>query len=449
LPAPEPPVAELSRLVREAQSEQRIPSISAAAIGNGEVVWQEALGVADVDRGVEASTDTQYRIGSITKTFTAVAVMQLRDAGELELDDPLSKHISEAAHGQPTLRRMLSHLSGLQREMPGYVWETLEFPDREGLVSGLADAEQVLRPGARWHYSNLAFALLGEVVARRSGLEYEEYVRGRLLEPLGLERTTFEQAQPAANAYFVEPYADAVRPEQNAIKGAFAAAGSLWSTTGDICRWGTFLVDGAEGVLAKETVEEMRRFQAMADLEEWKLGWGLGLMLLREDDRIFVGHGGAMPGFLAGLAVSPKERSGAVVLVNSGAGVKVEELLRKLAVKAAESYPPEPEPWQAAEGVPPELEPLLGRWWSEGNEVVIRIRDGRLELRDVAAAPSLPPSVFEQDGDDRFRGVSGPEEGELLEVVRDGSGQVTKLYWATYPLTRTPQIFGARSNRSI
>jgi CubicO group peptidase (beta-lactamase class C family) len=442
LRGPEPPVAELSRLVREAQSEQRIPSISVAAVGNGELVWQEALGLADVEGNVEATPDTQYRIGSITKTFTTAAVLQLRDTGELELDDPLSKHVPEAAHGEPTLRRLLTHLSGLQREMPGYVWETLEFPDREGLVSGLAQAEQVLRPGARWHYSNLAFALLGEVVARRSGLEYEDYVRERLLAPLALERTSFEQTQPAATAYFVEPYADAVRAEQSVIKGAFAAAGSLWSTTGDLARWGRFLVEGAEGVLAEETAEEIRRFQSMADLEEWKLGWGLGVALMREEDRIFVGHGGAMPGFLAGVAISPKERSGAVVLVNSGAGVKIEELLRKLAVKAAEAYPPEPEPWQAAEGVPPELEPLLGRWWSEGNEIVIRVRNGRLELRDPNAAPSLPPSVFDPDGDNRFRGISGPEEGELLEVVRGEGGQVTKLYWATYPLTRTPQSFG-------
>jgi CubicO group peptidase (beta-lactamase class C family) len=369
-------------------------------------------------------------------------VMQLRDARELDLDDPLSKHLPEAAHGEPTLRRLLTHLSGLQREMPGYVWETLQFPDREGLVSGLAQAEQVLRPGARWHYSNLAFALLGEVVARRSGLEYEQYVRERLLEPLGLERTTFEQTHPAATAYMVEPYADAVRLEQSVIKGAFAAAGSLWSTTADLCRWGTFLVEGRDGVLARGSVDEMRRFQAMADLEEWKVGWGLGVALLREGDRIFVGHGGAMPGFLAGLAVSPKERSGAAVLVNSGAGVKIDELTRKLAVKAAEAYPPEPEQWRAAESIPPELEPLLGRWWTEGSEIVIRVRNGRLELRDPTAAPSLPPSVFEPAGDGRFRGVSGPEEGELLEVVRDESGQVTKLYWATYPLTRTPQTFG-------
>jgi len=413
LPQPEPPVAELSRLVREAQAGERIPSISAAAVGNGELVWQEALGLANVDGAQETTTDTQYRVGSITKTFTAAAIMQLRDAGELELDDRLEQHIEEAHHGNPTLRRLLAHVSGLQREVPGYVWETLEFPDRDGLISGLADAEQVLPAGARWHYSNLAFALLGEVVARRS-----------------------------ATGYLVEPYSDRVRREQDLSKGAFAAAGSLWSTTADLVRWAVFLVDGADGVLRRETVEEMRRFQAMADLEAWKLGWGLGLMLMREGDRIFVGHGGAMPGFLTGLAISPKERAGAVVLVNSGAGVKVEELLRKLAVKAADAYPPEPEPWRPAAGVPVAVEPLLGRWWTEGEEVVISYREGKLEARSATAAPNLPPSVFAPAGDDRFRGVSGPEEGELLEVVRAADGSVEKLYWATYPLKRTPSAFG-------
>jgi CubicO group peptidase (beta-lactamase class C family) len=442
-PAPEPPVAELSRLIRVAQAEERIPSISAAAIGNGEVVWQEALGLADVEYETEATPDTQYRVGSITKTFTAAAILQLRDADELDLDDTLADHISEANHGRLTLRRMLAHMSGLQREPPGRVWETLEFPDREQLLTSLGDAEQVLASGATWHYSNLAFALLGEVVARRSGLDYEDYVRERLLEPLGLERTTFERTPPTATGYFVEPYSDRVRPERDVNKSAVAAAGSLWSTTGDLARWGRFLVDGEEGVLAKETVEEMRRFQSMADLETWKLGWGLGVMLMREGDRVFVGHGGAMPGFLAGLAVSPKERSGAAVLVNTTSGTKVEELLRKLATAVADAYPSQPEPWRPSGEVPPELEPLLGSWWSEGDEVVVRYRNGKLELRVAAAAPSLPPSVFEHDGDDRFRGVSGPEQGELLEVIRTGNGEVVKLYWATYPLTRTPQIFGA------
>jgi CubicO group peptidase (beta-lactamase class C family) len=443
LPAPEPLAGELSRLVHQAQADDRIPSISAAAIGNGELVWQEAFGLAVVDTQLEATADTQYRVGSITKTFTAAAVMQLRDAGELDLDDSLVDHIPEAEHGQLTLRRMLAHMSGLQREPPGHVWETLEFPDRKQLVSTLTDAERVLASGAVWHYSNLAFALLGEIVARRSGLEYEDYVRERLIEPLGLTRTSFEQEPPTATGYLVEPYTDRVQAERDVRKSAVAAAGSLWSTTADLCLWGLFLVDGEEGVLAKETVEEMRRFQAMADADSWKLGWGLGVMLLREGDRIFVGHGGAMPGFRAGLAVSPRERSGAVVLVNTTSGFKTEEVVRKLAAKVADAYPGVPQSWRPSAEVPAELEPLLGRWWSEGDELLIRYRDGRLEARDPAAPPKAPPAVLEPAGTDRFRGVSGPEEGELLEVVRDENGDVVKLYWATYPLTRKPQAFGA------
>src|ERR671934_2787968 len=128
--APEPLVAELSRLVRAAQAEDRIPSISAAAIGNGEVVWQEAFGLADVDSELEATPDTQYRIGSITKTFTAAAIMQLRDAGKLDLEDALDRHVEGAAH-TPTIRRPLSHASGLQPETQDDSWLTLRFAPPE------------------------------------------------------------------------------------------------------------------------------------------------------------------------------------------------------------------------------------------------------------------------------------------------------------------------------
>jgi CubicO group peptidase (beta-lactamase class C family) len=156
LPPPELSVAELSRLVRDAQANERIPSISAAAVGNGKVVWQEALGLAGVEPEERATVDTQYRVGSITKTFTAAAVMQLRDAGELSLDDRLEQHLPDADQGTLTLRRMLAHISGLQREMPGYVWETLDFPDprrpclgSRGRRAGLAArrALALLEPG--------------------------------------------------------------------------------------------------------------------------------------------------------------------------------------------------------------------------------------------------------------------------------------------------------------
>ncbi|MGI8606720.1 MAG: serine hydrolase domain-containing protein, partial [Gaiellaceae bacterium] len=174
---PEPLVRELRTRVLRIQKEQRLPSVTAAVARNGELLWSEAVGVANQDAGAAATPDTQYRVGSITKTFTAVSVMQLRDAGELALDDTLGDHIDEAAHPGPTIRRILSHHSGLQREPAGELWETMQPPTVDELLDRLAEAEQVLQPGRHFHYSNLGFALLGEVVARRSGRTYVEHVQ--------------------------------------------------------------------------------------------------------------------------------------------------------------------------------------------------------------------------------------------------------------------------------
>src|SRR5215831_9409089 len=192
LRAPEGLAGELRAIVAKTQAERRAPSIAAAVVRDGETAWADAVGLADSEAGAQATPDHQYRIGSITKTFTAVAVMQLRAQGRLDLEDRLDAHLDVPEHGGLTLRRMLSHGSGLQRETPGDVWESLEFPQSaDELLRTLTEAERVLAPGERWHYSNLAFILLGEVVAKLSGMRYEDYVEQRILKPLGLMRTTF------------------------------------------------------------------------------------------------------------------------------------------------------------------------------------------------------------------------------------------------------------------
>ena len=336
--APEALRDELARKLGAAQAEQRMPSVSAVVFRGDEPMWQEALGLADVEARTEATPDTQYRIGSITKTFTAVCILQLRAAGELSLDDPLTRFLPESAHG-PTIGRMLAHSSGLQREPPGEIWETMQAPSREELLTGTADAEQVLEPGSWWHYSNLAYALLGEVVARADGGTWEEALQARVLDPLGLARTTPSEAAPAARGYFVEPYSDAVRLEPDPDLGGAGALGKLWSTTGDLARWGAFLAAGDDRVLAAATLEEMAHVRAMVDHAGWKLAWGTGLELYRSGDHVFVGHGGAMPGHLAGLVVNRKTKIGAAVLTNTGAGASPEKLALDLAVAAIEALP--------------------------------------------------------------------------------------------------------------
>jgi CubicO group peptidase (beta-lactamase class C family) len=438
--APEALRDDLARKLATAQAEQRLPSVSASVFRGDELVWQEALGLADVEASTDATPDTQYRIGSITKTLTAVCVLQLRDAGELSLDDPVTKYLPESMHG-PTIGRMLAHSSGLQREPPGEIWETMQAPSREELLSGTADAEQVLEPGSWWHYSNLAFALLGEVVARAHGGTWEEALQTRVLDPLRLGRTTPAAAAPAARGYFVEPYSDAVRIEPDPDLGGVGAMGKLWSTTGDLARWGAFLAAGDDRVLKASTLEEMSLVRAMVDHEGWKLAWGTGLELYRRDDHVFVGHGGAMPGHLAALAVNRKSKIGAAVLTNTSAGASPETLALDFAVAAIEALPPAADEWHVGKTPPAEIEPLLGRWWVEGSELVFSWRKGRLEAKLVDGPPGRDTSYFAPDGEDRFRSVEGRERGELLRVIRDADGAVEKLYFATYPLRREPSTF--------
>jgi hypothetical protein len=195
-------------------------------------------------------------------------------------------------------------------------------------------------------------------------------------------------------------------------------------------------------VLAPSSVAELHDLNVMAEAN-WTLGWGLGIELWRRGERIFGGHTGGFPGFLSILAYSRRDRVGAVVLTNAGNWPKLSPTGLELAEAALEELAAELEPWRPEAAPPAEIAPLLGRWWSEGEETIFSWRGGKLEARLSDAPPEREPSVFEPEGDDRFRVVSGRERGETLRVVRDENGEVVKLYWATYPFTRAPEVFGS------
>ena len=149
-----------------------------------------------------------------------------------------------------------------------------------------------------------------------------------------------------------------------------------------------------------------------------------------------------MPGHLAAFSFRPQERVSAAVLTNSGAAADPQSLALALAETALDIDPAAPAEWHPDEGAPAEVAPLLGVWWSEGEEFVFRWRSGRLEARAVRLPAWRPSAVFEPEADDLWRTVSGRERGEALRVVRDEQGRVAKLYWATYPLTREQRPFG-------
>jgi CubicO group peptidase (beta-lactamase class C family) len=423
-----PDTTALDRMLQQRQAE-RLPSVAAAVVRKGEVAWSSAVGYANYDGDVEATPGTQYRIGSITKTFTATAIMQLRDAGALDLDDRLDKHLPDV-DGGPTLRRMLAHLSGMQREV-GEMWVEGTTPTEADLIAGY-----VLEPHVSHHYSNLAFGLLGRVVSARSGIPYTQYVDERIIEPLGMTRTTWYSQEPNAQGYLVADYARTVWEEPESDLGGVAAMGQLWSTVEDLATWATFLARGADGVLDEKTIESMWFPQVMYFPDEWVLGWGLGLMLYNHEGQIYGGHGGAMAGHLAGVYVHRKSQVGAAALTNSGTRANMDMLAIELTAKARELWPDEIEVWRPEATPPAEVAAILGHWFSEGTDFVFWWQGGKLHARVASAPPGRGETTFEPEGDG-WRAAAGRERGELLYLRGD------EMVWAGYPFTRTQQPFKA------
>ncbi len=435
---PEPLAAELERLVRREQRDKRLPSIAAAVVRDGETIWETAVGAADVTAARESTPDTQYRLGSITKTFTAAAVMQLRDAGKLDLEDTLDVHIPGAAH-RPTLRRLLSHTSGIQRETQDDAWLSRRFAPAEELVATLGDAEQVLPPGARFHYSNLAFALLGIVVERASGQPYADYVRTRLLEPLGLRRITFEPEEPAAVGYLVEDYVEGVarrgpgRDRWLDLGGPDVGDGTRPEPLGRIpCS------AGRVGACAHDGRGDADAADRSTTTSAGPAATGSGSGLRRDGERILAGHGGCDAGLhrrRTRLAHGQDRRSGADELERSRRRAARRHARRAHrrrvagragAVAASRRRHPTMSSRCSASG------------GSEGSQIVFRWRDGKLEGRFDGVPDWRASSVYEREADDLWRTVSGPEHGELLRIERDAGGEIVRLVWAGYPITREP-----------
>lgn len=442
-----------SRYVRTTvatQAQNRIPGLSVAIHRADRPLWTCQVGLSGRDEA-PLSPESQFRIGSITKTFTAVLVMQARDAGLIDLDDELGKHLPVPRFGELPIRRLLSHTSGIQREPFGDVWDTLSPPDVDQLLADMARVERVLPNNRQFHYSNLGLTLLGHMVAHLRGATWTELVADEILRPLGLTDTSVQPGPNAVTGYLVDEYSDHVRPEPPTDFGAVGPAGQMWSTATDMARWAAFLADPAaldpDGtVLASATIDEMRWPLTVAEEALWGGGVGLTLLLIPQGDRVMhVGHDGAMPGFLAGAygRRGPYQPAAfaAAALGSSGTASAIIDLPHVLLRLAAELDPPDPTPWAPGEAAPPAYQSVLGRWWSEGSEFTFGWFEGKLQARAVGAPIGRPPAVFVELEPDVLRTESGREVGELLRLHRDESGAVVRMHWATYRVTRQQETF--------
>ena len=428
---------DLSGRLAVEQAERRLPSISAAWVRHGEIRWQDAIGTLDghID-GLPATPGTQYRIGSITKTFIAVLVLRLREEGLLDLDDPLERHLPGTATPTANLRAVLSHGAGIRSETDNPWWERTPGIDEAELRRQLIVRDLA---AGHFHYSNVGYAALGAVVAGLRRRPWLDCVADEILSPLGMSRTTARPQAPHATGLAVHPYADLVltEPEHDAV--AMAPAGQLWSTTGDLARFVSFLQGGDDRILAPSALAEMKRPHTWDDPpgQRWSRAYGLGLDIVNTDGRRLFGHGGSMPGFLAHLRFR-SDGDAIITLMNTTAGVGP-TLVGDLLAIVDRSAPQRPAPWHADPDQAARLE-LTGEWFWGPARLTMHLRpDDWLELKPVGAGRG---SRFRPSGPDTWEGLDGYYLGETLQVVRPAVG-LPYLDLASFRLTRTPYDPGA------
>jgi CubicO group peptidase (beta-lactamase class C family) len=332
--------AAIARIDAMAAAEQAKDNVASATVGvvhGAQLIWTRSYGDADVERKTPATRDTVYRIGSITKQFTALMLLQLVQDGKVSLSDPVERYFPDVnkiggrhASAPPiTLLQVATMTAGIGREpanLPKYLvgpvaqWE-------KTTIAALGETKYDHEPGTRYSYSNIGYAILGAALGRAAGLPYTTHVEQRILAPHGMTSTAFEPnaaIQPAlAKGYAIGRDGgvtfDAPQRE-HAGRGYKVPNGALYTTIGDLARFVAFeLGEGPESVLKRSALAETqaRVYSSGAQLAG---GYGIGFQLTRRGEHVFLGHGGSVAGYIAAAWIHLPSKAGLIVLRNAGGG---------------------------------------------------------------------------------------------------------------------------------
>ncbi len=425
----------------------RLPGAAVGVVHGGELAWAGGVGFADRAARRPSGPKTLYRIASITKTFTATAIMQLRDEGKLTLDDPAIAYLPELGAAQSplgpieglTIRRMLSHESGLQSEPPGTNLSDVAYEVDPGrTLARAAEIATRVPVHTQWKYSNLAYQLLGEIVSRVSGTPYPKYIRSKILRPLGMTATSLDPLPARLRARRATGYEPRFLSDELDVApevDVFGAEGGLWSCVEDLARWLACQLTGEPTIIAKDTLKEMHKARYLTD-DEWTTAWCIGWFARRRDDVIWTMHSGGYYGFITNACFEPKEKIGAIALVN-GIG-NATELALQLGTIARDAVREAAPPIEVPEALPTEWHPFVGLYLGEHFGTVMRVEwlDGKLTATDPDD-PTWKPTLAPTDDPDVFLIEPGfRESGELARFERGADGRVVSLFLAVARLQR-------------
>lgn len=294
----------------------RTPGLSIAIAQGGDVLVSKGYGLANIETNEPVTADTVFRIGSVTKQFTGVALVQLESAGKLALDDSITSLLTEypAPPTPITIRHLLHHTSGIPSftGLPSYGPNMPVDVTHADMVARFASLPLEFEPGAKWNYSNSGYYLLGMIVEAASGQTYAEYLEANLFEPAGMTHSDYE-VPSTSRAQGYRRNGDTFELAGPLSMTQPFAAGAIVSTAPDLVRWQRALVDGA-----LEPADAFERITSDA-VETGQTGerYGLGIGVGERNGREVISHGGGINGFASLLAYFPESGHTVVLLANT------------------------------------------------------------------------------------------------------------------------------------
>jgi CubicO group peptidase (beta-lactamase class C family) len=309
-----------------------VPSASVAVVKNGRLTYDNAYGAAKLERRASATPDLRYAIGSISKQFTAAAILLLQQEGKVSLDDPVSRFIPGLTRGnEVTVRQLLSHTSGYQDFWPqDYVMPMmLNSVTPQSIADRWAKQPLDFDPGARWQYSNTNYTLAAMVVEKAAGMPFFQFVRTRILEPVGLTSASdFDTSPRAANATGYLRYGlGPLRPAPDAGSGWMWGAGMLAMTASDLAKWDISII--RQSMLKPESYRALENDVHLNNGAG--TGYGLGVDVAMQNGRFMIEHSGEVSGFTAENIVFPEDSVAIVVLTNQDAAPAASAIAQQIA----------------------------------------------------------------------------------------------------------------------
>lgn len=418
--------------VRFTMRQKHQPGLAAGIVYDGELLWGSGFGYADIEAKTPVTLDTRLRIASISKTFTAVAILKMRDAGALSLDDPVAKYLDwfELRYeGAPeiTIRNLLTHTSGLPRDSHNPMWTECDAPEWDEFVHELKSRPPTRPPYDEFAYSNVGYSLLGGIIEAVSGQSWADYLQRNIVDPLGMTETRpVPQSDDPLLATGYSQLDDGYQRKAMPffLMNGFEASANFASSINDLVKYAAFhLTEEENAVLSPHSLRDMHRIHWLEPT--WSSGYGLGSMQYKLEDWSISGHGGGYPGYLTGFTLCREQSTALIVLTNALGSAPTEyinqgyKLVLPEIIKATEKPAPEADPaWQI----------YLGEYVHEWGYEKVILRGGQLQIVSLDAM-EYPPVILEPTEAEHVFTIQ--EQGGSNETLRfelDGAGAVLRMW---------------------